>query len=180
LLDELALAPGGEGVDQVVDQGADLRLEGLHAGGGEQRREDLPVAGVVGWVDLQRDERLVLAQVGRDGHRLVGEDVGAVGDLVDVGVAGDDPVPAAALRPGHRAGAAQLVVALEDLGREGVVVDVEVDDELGRDAPFRHGVSLSRIRATTRWKAWLSTSLRPSTVAVAAWLAQARWMPRRS
>ena len=63
LVGEVALATGLELVDEVVDPGGDVVLDGVHLAGREDRVEDLAVLEVAGRVDAERDERAHVAEL---------------------------------------------------------------------------------------------------------------------
>src|SRR5207237_2599006 len=101
--------------------------------------QQLAPLGVVGRVDLQRDVLARPVDVG-DADRVVGEDLEVAGDLVEVFVAGDDPVAAVGGGVGDRVLLADLVQPGVDVGGQRRVMNVVVDDQVRGNIldPSRH------------------------------------------
>lgn len=137
---ELGLALSGESVDEFVDNRTDLRLEVLHPSRTEKRLEGLAVLGVLGRIDLDRDE-LALSCVDEI-VRVTGERLGVTKDSEDLVVASDDPVATVVRGPDDRTARPELGrLLLEDVDRKGQcrIVDVEIDDQIGGDVADCHG-----------------------------------------
>ena len=120
---EIAFAPIGEAVDHLVHQLGDLWFTAGHLARSEQRIEDATVLGVLGRVDLQRDQRSHVAEVDRVHIRR--EQFGVLQRHLDVGEAAEDN--RRLRRAKHRRRLAQCLVHRLRLGESHYrLVDVPV------------------------------------------------------
>ena len=155
LLDEVARAFGGGALGDVLGALVEVVTQPLDGPRREAARDDLAQMRVVRCVHVQQDELAGLdllsgGAVGIAGQRGLletGEDVAALGDLLDVLVLGHHPVAAVVepadavglLVPPDRRAAAQLG---EFLHRQPLAVEVGIGEiESGREGGSRHALA---------------------------------------